>query len=40
MGWFTDFFTSEMKRGTEDPKLAQAAFEKRLDDAIAKQDAE
>lgn len=38
MGWFTDFFTHELRRGREDPKELQSAFEQRLDAAQAKQD--
>lgn len=40
MSWFTDFFKYEIKRGFEDPKERQKAFEDRLDAALVKQDAE
>lgn len=38
MGWFTDFFKHELRKGREDPKELQSAFEQRLDAAQAKQD--
>lgn len=40
MGWLTDFFSHELRKGYEDPKEVQAAFEQRLDAAQAKQEAE
>lgn len=40
MSWFTDFFKYEIRKGFEDPKERQKAFEDRLDAALVKQDAE
>jgi hypothetical protein len=40
MGWFTDFFSYELKKGQEDKQKLQQVFEERLDAAIAKQEAE
>lgn len=40
MGWFSDFFTYEIKRGYEDAAERQKAFEERIDLALRKQEAE
>jgi hypothetical protein len=40
MGWFTDFFSYELKKGYEEPAARQKAFEDRLDAALVKQDKE
>lgn len=40
MGWFTDFFAHELRKGYADPKETQKTFEERLDAALVKQDKE
>jgi hypothetical protein len=40
MGWFTDFFSYEIRKSAEDKQEVQRVFEERLDAAIVKQEAE